>query len=103
MCISIGERRRKVVCVRKSDHLEVSDQRCEHLPHPVALTEPCNTDCEARCALTHKTHCTPTTSIPTSIKSQTFLASSNTGGMLLERVNVLLNVVQATAAWMFSV
>uniref|UniRef100_A0A4W6FKZ2 ADAM metallopeptidase with thrombospondin type 1 motif 20 n=1 Tax=Lates calcarifer TaxID=8187 RepID=A0A4W6FKZ2_LATCA len=43
-----GERRRKAVCVRKSDHLEVSDQRCEHLPRPVAVTEPCNTDCEVR-------------------------------------------------------
>lgn len=54
-CVSLGERRRKVICVRKSDHLEVSDQRCEHLPHPVALTEPCNTDCEVRWALTQKT------------------------------------------------
>lgn len=49
-CAPTGERRRKVVCVRKSDHLEVSDQRCERLPRPVAAAEPCNTDCETRCA-----------------------------------------------------
>lgn len=49
--VCAGERRRKAVCVRKSDHLEVSDQRCERLPRPVAVTEPCNTDCELRCAL----------------------------------------------------
>lgn len=57
----VGERRRNAVCVRKSDHLEVSEQRCEHLSRPVAVTEPCNTDCEARCTLTtdtcsHKTN-----------------------------------------------
>uniref|UniRef100_A0A7N8Y7P8 ADAM metallopeptidase with thrombospondin type 1 motif 20 n=1 Tax=Mastacembelus armatus TaxID=205130 RepID=A0A7N8Y7P8_9TELE len=52
-----GERRRKVVCVRKSDHLEVSDQRCEHLPRPVALTEPCNTDCEVRWHIAGKSDC----------------------------------------------
>lgn len=45
-----GERRRKAVCVRKSDHLEVSDQRCERLPRPIAIAEPCNTDCEIRYA-----------------------------------------------------
>ncbi|KAF7660784.1 hypothetical protein LDENG_00275340 [Lucifuga dentata] len=52
-----GERRRKVVCVRKSDHLEVSDQRCEHLPRPVAVTEPCNTDCEVRWHVAGKSEC----------------------------------------------
>ena len=36
------------MCVRKSDHLEVSDQRCEHLPRPSAAPEPCNIDCELR-------------------------------------------------------
>ncbi|XP_034031983.1 A disintegrin and metalloproteinase with thrombospondin motifs 20 [Thalassophryne amazonica] len=52
-----GERRRKVVCVRKSDHLEVSDQRCEHLPHPVVMTEPCNQDCEVRWHVAGKSEC----------------------------------------------
>lgn len=51
--------------MRKSDHLEVSDQRCEHLPRPVAVTEPCNTDCEVRCALMHKDTHTQTQQIPT--------------------------------------
>lgn len=32
----------------------MSDQRCEHLPRPVAVTEPCNTDCEVRWGLLHK-------------------------------------------------
>uniref|UniRef100_A0A8C9XHK9 ADAM metallopeptidase with thrombospondin type 1 motif 20 n=1 Tax=Sander lucioperca TaxID=283035 RepID=A0A8C9XHK9_SANLU len=52
-----GERRRKVVCVRKSDHLEVSDQRCEHLPRPVSVAEPCNTDCEVRWHVAGKSEC----------------------------------------------
>uniref|UniRef100_A0A3B3VED0 ADAM metallopeptidase with thrombospondin type 1 motif 20 n=1 Tax=Poecilia latipinna TaxID=48699 RepID=A0A3B3VED0_9TELE len=52
-----GERRRKAVCVRDSDHLEVSDQRCEHLPRPVAFTEPCNTDCEVRWHVAGKSDC----------------------------------------------
>uniref|UniRef100_A0A3B4YNL9 ADAM metallopeptidase with thrombospondin type 1 motif 20 n=1 Tax=Seriola lalandi dorsalis TaxID=1841481 RepID=A0A3B4YNL9_SERLL len=52
-----GKRRRKSVCVRKSDHLEVSDQRCEHLPRPVAVTEPCNTDCEVRWHVAGKSEC----------------------------------------------
>uniref|UniRef100_A0A8C9TJJ0 ADAM metallopeptidase with thrombospondin type 1 motif 20 n=1 Tax=Scleropages formosus TaxID=113540 RepID=A0A8C9TJJ0_SCLFO len=43
-----GERKRKVVCLRKSDQLVVSDQRCHHLPRPGAITEPCNSDCEFR-------------------------------------------------------
>uniref|UniRef100_A0A8C3AK86 ADAM metallopeptidase with thrombospondin type 1 motif 20 n=1 Tax=Cyclopterus lumpus TaxID=8103 RepID=A0A8C3AK86_CYCLU len=53
-----GERRRKVVCVRKSDLLEVSDQRCEHLPRPVAAAEPCNTECEVRWHVAGKSECT---------------------------------------------
>lgn len=53
-CVCAGERRRTAVCVRRSDHLEVSDQRCEHLPRPVAVAEPCNPDCEVRCALMHQ-------------------------------------------------
>uniref|UniRef100_A0A4W4GZL7 ADAM metallopeptidase with thrombospondin type 1 motif 20 n=1 Tax=Electrophorus electricus TaxID=8005 RepID=A0A4W4GZL7_ELEEL len=52
-----GERRRKVVCVCKSDHLVVSDQRCEHLPRPRAATEPCNTDCELRWHVVGKSEC----------------------------------------------
>uniref|UniRef100_A0A673HYE0 A disintegrin and metalloproteinase with thrombospondin motifs 20-like n=1 Tax=Sinocyclocheilus rhinocerous TaxID=307959 RepID=A0A673HYE0_9TELE len=50
-----GERRRKAVCVRKSDHLVVSEQRCENLPRPRGTMEPCNTDlllkweCSAQC------------------------------------------------------
>uniref|UniRef100_A0A669EPM2 ADAM metallopeptidase with thrombospondin type 1 motif 20 n=1 Tax=Oreochromis niloticus TaxID=8128 RepID=A0A669EPM2_ORENI len=52
-----GERRRKRVCVRKSDHLEVSEQRCEHLPHPEAVNEPCNTDCEVRWHVAGKSEC----------------------------------------------
>ncbi|KAL4005532.1 hypothetical protein ACER0C_005245 [Sarotherodon galilaeus] len=52
-----GEQRRKRVCVRKSDHLEVSDQRCEHLPHPEAVNEPCNTDCEVRWHVAGKSEC----------------------------------------------
>nr|XP_046249772.1 A disintegrin and metalloproteinase with thrombospondin motifs 20 isoform X1 [Scatophagus argus] len=52
-----GERRRKAVCVRKSDHLEVSDQRCEHLSRPVAVIEPCNTDCEIRWHVAGKSEC----------------------------------------------
>ncbi|XP_056137689.1 LOW QUALITY PROTEIN: A disintegrin and metalloproteinase with thrombospondin motifs 20-like [Lampris incognitus] len=52
-----GERRRKAVCVRKSDHLEVSDQRCERLPRPGAVTEPCNTDCELRWHVAGKSEC----------------------------------------------
>ncbi|XP_054631701.1 A disintegrin and metalloproteinase with thrombospondin motifs 20-like isoform X1 [Dunckerocampus dactyliophorus] len=52
-----GERRQKTQCVRKSDHVEVSEQRCEHLPHPAAVTEPCNTDCEVRWHVTGKSDC----------------------------------------------
>ena len=54
VCVCAGQRRRKAVCVRKSDHLEVSDQRCEDLPRPVAVAEPCNTDCEVRYGLMHQ-------------------------------------------------
>ncbi|KAL0968043.1 hypothetical protein UPYG_G00261570 [Umbra pygmaea] len=52
-----GERRRKVVCVRKSDQLGVSEQRCEHLPRPNADTESCNTDCEIRWHVAGKSEC----------------------------------------------
>ncbi|KAG7523510.1 hypothetical protein JOB18_048859 [Solea senegalensis] len=52
-----GERRRKSVCVRKSDHLEVSDQRCEHVPRPVAVADSCNADCEVRWHVAGKSEC----------------------------------------------
>uniref|UniRef100_A0A8D3C798 ADAM metallopeptidase with thrombospondin type 1 motif 20 n=1 Tax=Scophthalmus maximus TaxID=52904 RepID=A0A8D3C798_SCOMX len=52
-----GEQRRKSVCVRKSDHLEVSDQRCEHLPRPSAVAEPCNADCEVSWHVAGKSEC----------------------------------------------
>ncbi|KAI4905651.1 hypothetical protein NFI96_011351 [Prochilodus magdalenae] len=52
-----GERRRKAVCVRKSDHLVVSDQRCEHLPRPRGAMESCNTDCELRWHVAGRSEC----------------------------------------------
>ncbi|XP_006642969.1 A disintegrin and metalloproteinase with thrombospondin motifs 20 [Lepisosteus oculatus] len=52
-----GERKRKAACVRKSDHLVVSDQRCEHLPLPNIASEPCNTDCELRWHVAGKSEC----------------------------------------------
>ncbi|XP_041966432.1 A disintegrin and metalloproteinase with thrombospondin motifs 20-like [Alosa sapidissima] len=52
-----GERRRKAVCVRKSDRLVVSEQRCEHLPRPGSITDPCNTHCELRWHVAGKSEC----------------------------------------------
>ncbi|KAK7117951.1 hypothetical protein R3I94_023236 [Phoxinus phoxinus] len=52
-----GERRRKAVCVRKSDHLLVSDQRCEYLPRPRGATENCNSDCELRWHVAGRSDC----------------------------------------------
>ncbi|ROL48379.1 A disintegrin and metalloproteinase with thrombospondin motifs 20 [Anabarilius grahami] len=52
-----GERRRKAVCVRKSDHLVVSEQRCEYLPRPRGATEPCNSDCELRWHVAGRSDC----------------------------------------------
>ncbi|XP_029473156.1 A disintegrin and metalloproteinase with thrombospondin motifs 20 [Rhinatrema bivittatum] len=52
-----GIRRRKIICVRKSDHLVVSDQRCEHLPRPSAEIEHCNTQCELRWHVIGKSEC----------------------------------------------
>ncbi|XP_058622757.1 A disintegrin and metalloproteinase with thrombospondin motifs 20 isoform X2 [Onychostoma macrolepis] len=52
-----GERRRKAVCVRKSDHLVVSEQRCENLPRPRGTTELCNTDCELRWHVAGRSDC----------------------------------------------
>uniref|UniRef100_A0A8D0GRT1 ADAM metallopeptidase with thrombospondin type 1 motif 20 n=1 Tax=Sphenodon punctatus TaxID=8508 RepID=A0A8D0GRT1_SPHPU len=43
-----GFRRRRITCVRKSDHLVVSDQRCEHMTSPAAVSEQCNAECELR-------------------------------------------------------
>lgn len=90
-----GERRRKAVCFRQSDHLEVSDQRCEHLPRPVAVTEPCNADCEVRCVFSLENR-------PSASQEPFFSTSSVTGGTLLERASVRLSVAPATAAWTFS-
>ncbi|KAL1767546.1 A disintegrin and metalloproteinase with thrombospondin motifs 20 isoform X2, partial [Sigmodon hispidus] len=52
-----GLHRRKIVCIRKSDHAVVSDQSCGHLPLPLFVTEKCNTDCELRWYITGKSEC----------------------------------------------
>nr|XP_033815546.1 A disintegrin and metalloproteinase with thrombospondin motifs 20 isoform X1 [Geotrypetes seraphini] len=52
-----GVRRQKVICMRESDQLVVSDQRCEHLPRPSAQTEHCNTQCELRWHVIGKSEC----------------------------------------------
>ncbi|GAB1299762.1 A disintegrin and metalloproteinase with thrombospondin motifs 20 [Apodemus speciosus] len=52
-----GLHRRKIVCIRKSDHAVVSDQSCSHLPLPPLVTEKCNTDCELRWHITGKSDC----------------------------------------------
>ncbi|XP_043084392.1 A disintegrin and metalloproteinase with thrombospondin motifs 20 [Puntigrus tetrazona] len=52
-----GERRRKAVCVRKSDHLVVSEQRCENLPRPRGAVEPCNADCDLRWHVAGRSDC----------------------------------------------
>lgn len=43
-----GVRRRRVTCIRKSDHMVVSDQRCELVPTVPDVFEECNTECELR-------------------------------------------------------
>lgn len=43
-----GERKRKILCNRESDHVVVSDQRCNGSPRPATIAEPCNVDCELR-------------------------------------------------------
>ncbi|KAM4676040.1 A disintegrin and metalloproteinase with thrombospondin motifs 20 [Discoglossus pictus] len=53
-----GIQRRKVTCLRRSDRVVVSEQRCEHLPRPEAITEPCNVDCQLRWHVTGKSECT---------------------------------------------
>uniref|UniRef100_A0A8C5K7Q4 ADAM metallopeptidase with thrombospondin type 1 motif 9 n=1 Tax=Jaculus jaculus TaxID=51337 RepID=A0A8C5K7Q4_JACJA len=52
-----GERRRKPVCTRESDQLPVSDQRCEGLPQPGPITEPCGTDCDLRWHVASRSEC----------------------------------------------
>ncbi|XP_048839072.1 LOW QUALITY PROTEIN: A disintegrin and metalloproteinase with thrombospondin motifs 20-like [Brienomyrus brachyistius] len=52
-----GERRRKVTCVRKSDHQVASDQRCHQLPQPDPISEPCNTHCELRWHVAGRSEC----------------------------------------------
>uniref|UniRef100_A0A8C5W4B4 GON domain-containing protein n=1 Tax=Microcebus murinus TaxID=30608 RepID=A0A8C5W4B4_MICMU len=52
-----GERRRKPVCTRESDQLTVSDQRCDRLPQPAPVTEPCGTDCDLRWHVAGRSEC----------------------------------------------
>ncbi|XP_062931617.1 A disintegrin and metalloproteinase with thrombospondin motifs 20 isoform X2 [Cynocephalus volans] len=52
-----GLHRRKMTCIRKSDLMVVSDQRCDHLPLPLFVTERCNTDCELRWHIIGKSEC----------------------------------------------
>ncbi|EPY76961.1 a disintegrin-like and metallopeptidase (reprolysin type) with thrombospondin type 1 motif, 20, partial [Camelus ferus] len=52
-----GLHRRKITCIRKSDHTVVSDQRCDHLPLPLLVTERCNMDCELRWHIVGKSEC----------------------------------------------
>ncbi|KFP06589.1 A disintegrin and metalloproteinase with thrombospondin motifs 9, partial [Calypte anna] len=53
-----GERRRKPVCTRESDQLTVSDQRCDRMPQPDPITEPCGTECELRWHIARRSECT---------------------------------------------
>ncbi|XP_074054912.1 A disintegrin and metalloproteinase with thrombospondin motifs 9 isoform X2 [Macrotis lagotis] len=52
-----GERKRKPVCTRESDQLTVSDQRCDRIPQPEPVTEPCGTECELRWHISGKSEC----------------------------------------------
>ncbi|KAG8439752.1 hypothetical protein GDO86_005793, partial [Hymenochirus boettgeri] len=52
-----GIRKRKVTCIRRSDQIVVSEQRCQHLSQPETITEPCNTDCQIRWYVTGKSEC----------------------------------------------
>ncbi|XP_074140277.1 A disintegrin and metalloproteinase with thrombospondin motifs 9 isoform X2 [Sminthopsis crassicaudata] len=52
-----GERKRKPVCTRESDQLTVSDQRCDRIPQPEPVTEPCGTECELRWHIAGKSEC----------------------------------------------
>uniref|UniRef100_A0A8B9M1H9 ADAM metallopeptidase with thrombospondin type 1 motif 9 n=1 Tax=Accipiter nisus TaxID=211598 RepID=A0A8B9M1H9_9AVES len=53
-----GERKRKPVCTRESDQLTVSDQRCDRIPQPEPISEPCSTECELRWHIARKSECT---------------------------------------------
>ncbi|XP_041417723.1 A disintegrin and metalloproteinase with thrombospondin motifs 9 isoform X2 [Xenopus laevis] len=53
-----GERRQKPVCIRDSDQLVVSDQRCDRIPKPEPVTEPCNSECEVRWHVARRSECT---------------------------------------------
>ncbi|XP_040514888.1 A disintegrin and metalloproteinase with thrombospondin motifs 20 isoform X4 [Gallus gallus] len=53
-----GIRRRRMTCIRKSDHVVVSDQRCEHIPPVPDVSEECNTECELRWHSIGKSDCT---------------------------------------------
>ncbi|XP_067397827.1 A disintegrin and metalloproteinase with thrombospondin motifs 9 isoform X1 [Emydura macquarii macquarii] len=53
-----GERKRKPICTRESDQLMVSDQRCDRIPQPDPVTEPCSTECELRWQIARKSECT---------------------------------------------
>ncbi|XP_043835694.1 A disintegrin and metalloproteinase with thrombospondin motifs 9 isoform X2 [Dromiciops gliroides] len=52
-----GERKRKPICTRESDQLTVSDQRCDRIPQPEPVTEPCGTECELRWHVAGKSEC----------------------------------------------
>ncbi|XP_004644840.1 A disintegrin and metalloproteinase with thrombospondin motifs 9 [Octodon degus] len=52
-----GERRRRPICTRESDQLPVSDQRCERLPQPGPITEPCGLDCDLRWHVAGRSEC----------------------------------------------
>uniref|UniRef100_A0A8C6NFY1 Uncharacterized protein n=1 Tax=Melopsittacus undulatus TaxID=13146 RepID=A0A8C6NFY1_MELUD len=53
-----GIRRRRMTCIRKSDHVVVSDQRCELTPTVPGVFEECNTECELRWHSVGKSDCT---------------------------------------------
>ncbi|XP_063113205.1 A disintegrin and metalloproteinase with thrombospondin motifs 9 isoform X9 [Cavia porcellus] len=52
-----GERKRKPVCTRESDQLPVSDQRCDRLPQPGPITEPCGMNCDLRWHVAGRSEC----------------------------------------------
>ncbi|XP_078468260.1 A disintegrin and metalloproteinase with thrombospondin motifs 9-like [Lampetra planeri] len=52
-----GEQHGKVVCVRESDRLVVSEQRCHHLRRPEPLSQGCNTECELRWHVAGRSEC----------------------------------------------
>ncbi|XP_048865144.1 A disintegrin and metalloproteinase with thrombospondin motifs 20 [Brienomyrus brachyistius] len=52
-----GERRRRAACVRESDRLVVSSQKCQYLPRPQDTAEACNADCELRWQVLGRSEC----------------------------------------------